>query len=96
MNMLKYQFRRQKWQFNGNKPHVTHKRKQSANIPYKMSMPHTNIGKLANNEKEIFTRSGHDYEYDKPSEELWSKLSNMYIDNTYKKDEKKLTTAKEI
>jgi hypothetical protein len=52
-----------------------------------MSLPHTNIGKLWNNDKEIFTAGGHDYEYDRPSEQLWSKLSNMYIDNPYQAQE---------
>ena len=62
-----------------------HRRKQSANIPYKMSMPHTNIGRLWNNDNDVF-RGNKGYNED-PSTDLWNKLSNMYIDNPYRNPE---------
>ena len=37
----------------GTSAHYAHKRKQSANVPYKMTVPHTNIEKLSNNDKNI-------------------------------------------
>lgn len=49
--------------------HISHRRKQSANIPYKMTIPHTNIGRLWNIDKiDCNSETNHEIEYDEDEE----------------------------
>lgn len=46
-----------------------------------MSMPHTNISRLCRNDNDGTRQKAYN---ENNSTELWSKLSNMYIDNPYR------------
>ena len=50
-NMITQQDTKIHGKTSGTSTHYAHKRKQSANVPYKMTVPHTNIGRLSNNDK---------------------------------------------